>query len=129
MAYRDHHGYGQIGLSFPRRLAYAHRIAWELTNGPIPAGEFICHHCDNPPCCNPSHLFPGTQADNMRDAKCKGRIARGERNYNAVLTDGQVRSIRALYGTMLQCEIAHRFGVSEMTVSWIVRRITWKHVQ
>jgi len=56
-----------------RKLILPHRIAYELTYGPIPKGLFVCHHCDNPPCCNPIHLFLGTQRDNMQDAVRKGR--------------------------------------------------------
>lgn len=59
-----------------RRTVYAHRFAWEITNGPIPVGLLACHHCDNPPCCNPAHLFLGTHADNNADMNAKGR-ARG----------------------------------------------------
>lgn len=50
-----------------------HRYAWELTYGPIPDGMLVCHSCDNPPCCEPTHLFLGTPADNMRDKIQKGR--------------------------------------------------------
>lgn len=56
----------------------AHRVAWELTNGPIPRGLLVCHHCDNPPCCRPDHLFLGTSKDNAMDASAKGRLLTGK---------------------------------------------------
>lgn len=65
-------GYGKLRVD--GKQAYAHRVAYELTNGAIPDGLVICHHCDNPPCCNPAHLFMGTQGDNMRDRDAKGRL-------------------------------------------------------
>lgn len=68
---RNARGYGQIRKD--GRYIYAHRAAYELTHGSIPEGLCICHHCDNPPCCNPDHLFAGTMADNMHDRDAKGR--------------------------------------------------------
>jgi len=66
-----HTGYGQI--SHHQQYYFAHRLAWQLTHGPIPAGKFICHSCDVPSCVNPKHLFAGTHGDNMKDMIQKGR--------------------------------------------------------
>jgi hypothetical protein len=69
--YRNEHGYGRMW----RPKVYAHRASFEAFVGPIPSGLSVLHRCDNPPCCNPEHLFLGTRADNMRDMCAKGRCA------------------------------------------------------
>lgn len=68
--------YGQV--KYNGRPWRAHRLIWTFVFGEIPAGMHICHHCDNPPCCNPFHLFLGTPGDNVRDAMRKGRLVKGE---------------------------------------------------
>lgn len=77
---RNKHRYGRFqAVGFPETIA--HRFAWTVTNGPIEGGLFVCHHCDNPPCCNPAHLFLGTPLDNNRDAMRKGRKRSGDNHY------------------------------------------------
>lgn len=83
---RNKDGYG--ALWFKNRTYLAHRLAWEATNGPIPAGLNVLHKCDNPPCCNPNHLFLGAQQDNVDDCIAKGRW----RNRPTVVPDNVAKS-------------------------------------
>lgn len=100
----------------------AHRTAFQILKGPIPDGEVVCHRCDNPVCCNPDHLFAGTQLDNVRDmiAKGRNRNALGERHHRAKLTDKQVAEIRASDATGAQ--LAKLYGVAQSTISGIRSR-------
>ena len=116
-------GYGEV-----RRFG-AHRISYEIANGPIPEGMFICHRCDNPPCVNPEHLFAGTPAENTADAVAKSRMAHGERQGGARLTDAKVIEIRARVAAgEVQRRLAEEFAVSYMTISLIKNRRIWKHL-
>jgi hypothetical protein len=69
---REPAGYGRLIYQGNVR---AHRVAWFLTYGPIPKGLAVCHHCDNPPCCNPGHLYLTTQSQNIKDRARKGRTS------------------------------------------------------
>lgn len=123
-------GYGQIEVSWrkPTRVL-AHRLSWELHLGQIPAGLFVLHKCDNPPCTNPDHLFLGTHEDNMADREAKGRSPRGEDTHNAVLTDEIVREIMALRSTGLTgLSIRTRLGLGRGPVDSVIRGRSWVHV-
>lgn len=116
------HGYGAIAWGSRRQMA-AHRVAYELEIGSIPTGMEVCHHCDNPPCVNPAHLFIGTHADNMADMAAKGRSPSmaNEKCGKTKLTDVEVDHIRlmAVQG-MKQVEIARYFGIHDGHVSRIL---------
>ncbi|HXI18492.1 MAG TPA: HNH endonuclease signature motif containing protein, partial [Chloroflexota bacterium] len=94
--FRDKRNYGRVGIARGKSPQLTHRVAWELANGPIPDGLLVCHSCDNPPCCNPAHLFLGTDQDNVDDMRRKGRGAFGERSGGSKVTAEQVLEIRRL---------------------------------
>lgn len=127
-------GYGNV--SWHSKMYTAHRIAaWlsGLVDSPaaptIPQGAHVLHKCDNRKCCNPKHFFIGSYSDNQRDAYAKKRRAqpKGERHANATLTDRQATEIRTAYSVhgLTQRELANKFGVSQTTISLIIRRKTY----
>lgn len=145
---RDKGGYGSFTLYPPgkkRGHVQAQRVAWVATHGPIPDGLQALHRCDNPPCCNPAHLFLGTGLDNMRDKVAKGRhvsgmalhpesALRGEAHPNAILTEADVAWIRSVYEpgrhkrAWTQRAIAEKFGVHRDTIKKAASGTYWKHV-
>lgn len=124
-------GYGAFRVG--RGYRKAHRIAWYLANGPIPEWADICHHCDNPGCVNPAHLFAGTTRDNIVDMERKGRARhpRGESGGRAKLTESDVKRIRGAefhrHGD--KARLAREFGISRAVVWSIRQRRIWRHVQ
>ena len=109
----------------------AHRIAYELTYGPVPEGKEVCHTCDNPPCVNPAHLWAGTHAENLQDAARKGRchVRFGARHPRSHLTVRDVRAIRARAARgESQHALAREYGLSQPGIHFIVTRATWRHV-
>lgn len=126
-AERTKDGYGRFALH--GRSRRAHRVAYLLCIGQIPDGLFVCHRCDNPPCCNPAHLFLGTDLDNVNDSITKGRHTRGERTGSAKLCEADVIDIRYFYATgMSITRLAPLYGIAVRTARSIVARETWKHV-
>jgi len=123
-------GYGAMMINY--KHIGAHRFSYQLHCGPIPKGMFVCHHCDNPACVNPKHLFLGTPRDNMRDKMRKGRGGivsvphpSGEDHYKSKLTSVQVHEIRHLHATsgFTYKELADKYGVTTSSIHGIV---TWK---
>lgn len=135
---KDGSGYGRFHVGLSRNSSkLAHRVAFGLAFGTEP--EAVCHRCDNPTCCNPSHLFGGTRAENNADMVTKGRhwlavnpeaATKGEAHGAARLNDDAVRLIRRLYGSggVSQRALATFFGVCQRTITKIVRGEGWTHV-
>jgi hypothetical protein len=126
-ACRGRDGYGQIKAG--GKMLGAHRVAWELVNGPIPEGMCVLHRCDNPPCCRVEHLFLGSQALNMADMNAKGRQPKGSDNGRAKLTEADIPEIRGLLAEgVVQREIGRRYGVASSQISNIKAGHRWNHV-
>ncbi len=103
---------------------YAYRVSYFLKTGIKPGRLLICHECNNLKCCNPRHLYPGTQKKNMEQAAEDGRVRKHEKHPNRKLTWQQVKYIRESDETGR--ELAKRFHVSEAQVSRIRNRRRWK---
>lgn len=128
---KDSKGYGVMKLA--DKMLKAHRLSWEIHNGPIPQGNgyhgtVIRHGCDNPGCVNPSHLFAGSHSDNVKDRGERGRTARqyGERHGMAKLTTSQVVNIRL--DSRKHADIAAEYGVSRTHIQAIKAGNRWRHM-
>lgn len=121
-ACRSRDGYGVMNVGL------AHRFSWKAFRGPIPKSMYVLHKCDNPSCVNPDHLFIGTQFDNMRDMKAKGREAyrKGEHHPRAKLTEQQAISI--IHDPREHKVIAREYGIRSTHVGKIKRGVMWPHL-
>lgn len=123
-------GHGEFFVSKARGKVPAHTFAVELATGqPCPPDREGCHTCDNPPCCNPAHIYYGTRQQNVDDMWQRGRGRRGDRAVNARLTEGAVIAIRERYaagGTAPN--LASEFHVTSGCITAVVLGRTWKHV-
>lgn len=118
-ARKDADGYGVV--TFRGKNVRGHRLSVEVHTGkPVPDDLVVCHHCDNPGCVNPSHLFVGTVADNARDARDKGRAFVRKKNGRTKLDDAAVQEI--LSSSKNGSELARLFNVSSCTVNAIRRQ-------
>jgi len=126
---KSYKGYGIMKIK--SKSVQAHRFSYELSNqSKIPEGLLVCHHCDNPTCVNPHHLFLGTIPENNLDRDRKGRKALGERNGKSKLTEDDVKKIKNLIKLGISdSEVARRFNLWHTTVRAIRVGITWSHVQ
>lgn len=126
-------GYGSIRLGnrFSKQVR-AHRLSWEIENGPIRDNLLVCHRCDNRACVNPSHLFLGTVLENNRDAKQKGRNAFGENSGHSKLNDFQIRVIRKTNDRksfkIKRRFLAELFGVNESCIYKVISKQSWRHL-
>jgi len=123
LAYKQADGYGTFRVPGDEKVK-AHRMAWILMRGEIPEGLYVCHHCDNPSCVNPAHLFLGTHWDNVQDKVAKGR------QYNAgrppSLSDDDVRYIRSSKEPGVR--LADKFGLSPASICNIRKRKMYERV-
>ncbi len=135
-------GYGRFWLN--NHNTRAHRVSYEWAHGAFPKELLVCHHCDQPLCVRPDHLFLGTTTDNIRDASRKGRmrnnwkVFRGATNNRARFTETDVLAIRAAYrpGTrgkknkspVSLMGLATQYGCSKFAITAIIKRMTWKHI-
>ena len=125
----DKDGYGIF--TYQGKMYKTHRLSIILDGHDIPSGMMVCHHCDNPGCVNPDHLYIGDAWSNMADKVERGRAycPQGEKHHHAKLTENDVRGVRAAVRFGFNTKsVARIFGVRQEHVNKIVRGERWSHV-
>ncbi len=131
MRYKLPSGYGMVSMN--GKVEYTHRVSYIICIGEIPKGLSVLHRCDNPSCCNPNHLFLGTQTENLDDMTKKGRrryrAHRGSENGSAKLNESLVIEIRSKYknGARIS-KLAKEYRVNNSTIWCITTNRHWKNV-
>lgn len=120
----DDKGYGVASISGRGKHISSHRMSYILWNGTVEDGTYICHKCDNPPCCNPEHLYAGTHQDNTRDMMSRFR-------FHSKLTKHEVEEIRMKHSSKkyTQRELGDMYSVSESQINKILKKTRWKYEQ
>jgi hypothetical protein len=119
-------GHGMIGLPGENTTTTSQRLTWLIHRGEIPEGQLVRHTCDNPPCCNPSHLLLGTTADNVADAierSAAWKARPGGRHNRKTVDVDEIRRRRAAGES--QQTIADALGVHQATISRVLRGVHW----
>ena len=128
---KDKRGYARISLWISKNIRkglLAHRVAFEYFNKTkIPQGICVLHHCDNPSCINPKHLYLGTKADNGIDMRRRKRVE-GSKNGYAKLTEQKVLEIRDIYPKLSYTKLAKKYDVSVSNIEHIIQRTRWDHI-
>jgi hypothetical protein len=119
-----HRGYGVT--RYDSKCWGAHRLAYTVWCGAIPTGMSVCHRCDNPSCCNPLHLWLGTEKDNAVDRNNKQRNARGDKIHQSKLLPKDVLEIRA--SSLSVSNLAKQYGIAPQNIRAIQKRQSWKHI-
>lgn len=123
-------GYGQMRIPKTRRNVYSHRVAYELAHGPLPEGQFACHTCDTPRCCNPKHLFAGTAKANQSDMAKKKRSTWGEKSVCSKMKERDIDFIfRLSKEGWSQALIGKAVGLHQVQVGRILRHERWNQYE
>ncbi len=129
--YRYGYGHFRRKINGKWKMYKAHRFSYEYYNGEIPYNSFVCHHCDNPSCVNPGHLFTGSAKDNHWDMRNKNKWKLGRNPKHKLLSldiAREIRKYRAHYPEITQVEIAKVFSISTQQTSRILKNQIWQEV-